>query len=86
VPAVSSGVEKPPQIPPISLALRPNPIRHPNKCSKLKNDAICGLGRSENIKDQEPSRTLSMVYLRHQLFSDCGRFASRAYCVKVEKV
>ena len=41
---VSFGVEKHPKIPPISLALRTNTIRHPNKCSKLKNDAICGLG------------------------------------------
>ena len=31
-------------------------------------------------------RALWKVYLRHQLYSDCRRFASRAYCVKVEKV
>jgi hypothetical protein len=43
MPAVSSSVEKIPQIPPISLAPRPQTIPHPDKCAKLKNDAICGL-------------------------------------------
>jgi len=32
------------QIPLISLALRPQTIRHPDKCSKLENDATCRLG------------------------------------------
>jgi hypothetical protein len=31
------------QIPLISLALRPQTIRHPDKCSKLENDATCRL-------------------------------------------
>ena len=44
MPAVSSRVEKNIQIPLIRLALRPRTIRHPDKCSKLENDAICGLG------------------------------------------
>src|SRR6266436_9772356 len=43
VPAVSSGAEKPPQFFLISLAPRLNTIRHADKCSKLENDAICGL-------------------------------------------
>ena len=33
------------QIPPISLALRPQTIRHPDKCSKLENDATCRLNQ-----------------------------------------
>jgi len=40
---VSSSLEKIPQNPPISLALRPETIRHPDKRSKLENDATCGL-------------------------------------------
>src|SRR6516225_12321494 len=44
MPAVSSSLEKIPQNPPISLALRPETIRHPDKRSKLGNDATCGLG------------------------------------------
>src|SRR6516165_8351052 len=43
MPAVSSSLEKIPQNPPISLALRPETIRHPDKRSKLENDATCGL-------------------------------------------
>ena len=41
---MSSSLEKIPQNPPISLALRPETIRHPDKRSKLENDATCGLG------------------------------------------
>jgi|SRR6516165_2686838 len=44
MPAVSSSLEKIPQNPPISPALRPETIRHPDKRSKLENDATCGLG------------------------------------------
>ena len=36
--------KKSPQNPSISLALRPETIRHPDKRSKLGNDATCGLG------------------------------------------
>ena len=43
MPAVSSSLEKIPQNPPISPALRPETIRHPDKRSKLENDATCGL-------------------------------------------
>jgi hypothetical protein len=43
MPAVSSSLEKILQNPPISLALPPETIRHPDKRSKLENDAICGL-------------------------------------------
>ena len=43
MPAVSSSLEKIPQNPPISLALRPETIRHPDKRSKLENGATCGL-------------------------------------------
>lgn len=43
MPAVSSGAEKPPQFFLISPAPRLNTIRHPDKSSKLENDAICGL-------------------------------------------
>lgn len=43
MPAVSSSLEKISQNPPISLALRPETIRHPDKRSKLENDATCGL-------------------------------------------
>ena len=46
MPAVSSSLEKIPQNPPISLALRPETIRHPDKRSKLENGATCGLGES----------------------------------------
>ena len=44
MPAVSSSLEKIPQNPPISPALRPETIRHPDKRSKLENGATCGLG------------------------------------------
>src|SRR4030088_682170 len=44
MPTVSSSVEKLPQIPHISLTQRHQTIRHPEKCSKPENDAICGLG------------------------------------------
>ena len=47
MPAVSSSLEKIPQNPPISPALRPETIRHPDKRSKLENDATCGLSRGE---------------------------------------
>ena len=43
MPTVSSSVEKLPQIPHISLTQRHQTIRHPEKCSKPENDAICGL-------------------------------------------
>src|SRR5215468_5182695 len=43
MPAVSSSLEKIPQNAPMSLALRPETIRHPDKRSKLENDATCGL-------------------------------------------
>ena len=36
--------KKSPQNPSISLALRPETIRHPDKRSKLENGATCGLG------------------------------------------
>ena len=45
MPTVSSSVEKLPQIPHISLTQRHQTIRHPEKCSKPENDAICGLSR-----------------------------------------
>src|SRR6266446_4711752 len=44
VPAVSSSVERSSQNPLISLAPRLYTISHPNKCSKLENDEISGLG------------------------------------------
>ena len=49
MPAVSSSLEKKPQNPPISLALRPETILHPDKRSKLENDAICGLGEGHGL-------------------------------------
>ena len=45
MPAVSSSLEKIPQNASISLALRAETIRHPDKRSKLENDATCGLTR-----------------------------------------
>lgn len=47
VPSVSSSVEKPTPNRPTSLAPRPHRICHPDKCSKLENDAICGLRPSK---------------------------------------
>ena len=47
MPAVSSSLEKIPQNPPISPALRPETIRHPDKRSNLENDATCGLGAAK---------------------------------------
>ena len=43
---MSSSLEKIPQNPPISPALRPETIRHPDKRSKLENDATCGLAEA----------------------------------------
>ena len=49
MPAVSSSLEKIPQNPPISPALRPETIRHPDKRSKLENDATCGLATHRRV-------------------------------------
>ena len=37
------------------------------------------------VKARRAPLALSSLYLRHQLYSGCGRFANRAYCVKVQK-
>ena len=58
MPAVSSSLEKIPQNPPISPALRPETIRHPDKRSKLENDATCGLAQGH-------IRTVTHDYYRH---------------------
>src|SRR4030088_1248533 len=49
MPTVSSSVEKLPQIPHISLTQRHQTTRHPEKCSKPENDAICGLKTHPNV-------------------------------------
>src|SRR6516164_6197930 len=54
MPAVSSSLEKIPQNPPISPALRPETIRHPDKRSKLENDATCGLARTLSGRVRRP--------------------------------
>src|SRR6516165_1184854 len=62
MPAVSSSLEKIPQNPPISPALRPETIRHPDKRSKLENDATCGLAavHEQNLvhRDIKPSNIM----------------------------
>ena len=57
MPAVSSSLEKIPQNPPISPALRPETIRHPDKRSKLENDATCGLGPAQACLSVEAAIT-----------------------------
>src|SRR6516162_6366001 len=55
MPAVSSSLEKIRQNPPISPALRPETIRHPDKRSKLENDATCGLADTGGPGLRRPS-------------------------------
>jgi hypothetical protein len=63
MPAVSSSLEKIPQNPPISPALRPETIRHPDKRSKLENDATCGLERCPGAGTGSPGELeLDLVF------------------------
>jgi hypothetical protein len=64
MPAVSFSVEKPPQIPPISPAPRPHTVRHPDKCPKLENDAICGLSSRTASSCAQVERVSLLVSFR----------------------
>ena len=61
MPTVSSSVEKLPQIPHISLTQRHQTIRHPEKCLKPENDAICGLGGSTASRMLSAAASCSVV-------------------------
>src|ERR1700730_14966127 len=76
MPTVSSSVEKLPQIPHISLTQRHQTIRHPEKCSKPENDAICGLASVRSIKNPT---ILTICYA-------AGLRVSEAVCLKVTDV
>src|SRR6516164_5658582 len=52
--------KKSPQNPSISLALRPETIRHPDKRSKLENGATCGLGGKDRGRGMAEGQVRSL--------------------------
>src|SRR3979490_2732570 len=65
MPTVSSSVEKLPQIPHISLTQRHQTIRHPEKCSKPENDAICGLAARKMIRPKPFPKKTRLIQVAH---------------------
>jgi hypothetical protein len=70
MPAVSSSLEKIPQNAPVSLALRPETIRHPDKRSKLEKDATCGLEKPMLLTLAGHRKYLCIGYLCKELGAD----------------
>ena len=69
MPAVSSRSKKYPKSLLLVSLRDPRPIRHPDKCSKLENDATCGLIRAQDIIVTEKD-TLDRLQLSIQVLRD----------------